>query len=117
MENQKLQMEDRQSQNFALFFILGFGKILIAAIFLGSWPTFKIRSLYQPSQIRFLEKQYIKTQYVTLKQRWAIAKTLGLTERQVQVWFQNRRRRGTPRACVDEEPGTKPDATVNQKAS
>ncbi|KAL1517276.1 hypothetical protein ABEB36_001062 [Hypothenemus hampei] len=60
----------------------------------------RVRSMYQPHQIRYLESEYSKNQYINLKQRIWIARVLGLTERQIQVWFQNRRRRGTPRACV-----------------
>ncbi|KAF7272314.1 hypothetical protein GWI33_014863 [Rhynchophorus ferrugineus] len=67
------------------------------------FPSLKTRHIYQPSQVRYLEKSYTNFPYITHRQRTDIANTLGLTERQVQIWFQNRRRRGIPKACMEGE--------------
>lgn len=51
----------------------------------------KKRKPYTRYQNMVLEKEYVSTSYITRQKRWEISVMLHLSERQVKVWFQNRR--------------------------
>uniref|UniRef100_G3NAG6 Homeobox domain-containing protein n=1 Tax=Gasterosteus aculeatus aculeatus TaxID=481459 RepID=G3NAG6_GASAC len=51
----------------------------------------KYRVVYTDHQRLELEKEFHFSKYITIRRKAELATTLGLSERQVKIWFQNRR--------------------------
>ncbi|XP_063791726.1 homeobox protein CDX-4-like [Pseudophryne corroboree] len=51
----------------------------------------KYRVVYTDHQRLELEKEFISNRYITIRRKSEIALSLGLSDRQVKIWFQNRR--------------------------
>ncbi|XP_075692749.1 homeobox protein CDX-4-like [Rhinoderma darwinii] len=51
----------------------------------------KYRVVYTDYQRLQLEKEFLSNRYITIRRKSEIAMNLGLSDRQVKIWFQNRR--------------------------
>lgn len=54
-------------------------------------PAKRIRTAYTSAQLVELEKEFSNMRYLCRPRRIELAGTLSLTERQIKIWFQNRR--------------------------
>ncbi|ELT98643.1 hypothetical protein CAPTEDRAFT_109027 [Capitella teleta] len=51
----------------------------------------KYRIVYSEYQKVELEKEYLYSKYITIQRKAELSRSIGLSERQVKIWFQNRR--------------------------
>lgn len=63
----------------------------------------KYRVVYSDHQRLELEKEFHYSRYITIRRKAELAQMLGLSERQVKIWFQNRRAKDRKQAKKQEE--------------
>lgn len=77
----------------------------------------RLRTIFTQEQLDTLEVEFEKQQYMVGSERTYLAKSLGLTESQVKIWFQNRRikwRKTSDTSKVDESIIDNVSQAVNQ---
>jgi hypothetical protein len=72
----------------------------------------KYRIVYSELQKVELEKEFLFNQYITIQRKAELATAIGLSDRQVKIWFQNRRakERKSKRKSDDSPRGHAPAA-------
>ena len=84
----------------------------------------KYRTVYTETQRVELEREYDQSTYISAARKTAISAVTGLSERQVKIWFQNRRakdrrqrRRHRPAASAAAAGESESETTVETETS
>lgn len=76
----------------------------------------RVRTIFTPYQLERLEQEFAVQMYLVGIDRLKLAKSLGLSEAQVKVWFQNRRikfRKLNPSPFLSLKPFEDNNSTIN----
>lgn len=68
--------------------------------------------VYTDHQRVELEKEFYYSRYITIRRKAELANNLGLSERQVKIWFQNRRAKERKQVKKREEFTQKDNTTM-----